>query len=79
MIGSPSVWCDGLKRACICATVGLPVQVVVAALEALNECIKLCAYAFDTHMERIMPCLFMRLQDQKDAVRNLSSDVLHGK
>ena len=54
-------------------------QVVIAALEALNECIKLCAFAFDSHMERIMPCLFMRLQDQKDAVRNLSSDVLHGE
>lgn len=55
-----------------------PPQVVVAALEALLESVKLCAHAFDAHMERIMPCLFMRLQDQKDAVRNLSFDVLQG-
>jgi len=29
-------------------------------------------------MERLLPCLFMRLQDQKDNVRNLSNEVLQG-
>ncbi|GBG73139.1 hypothetical protein CBR_g12856 [Chara braunii] len=51
-------------------------RVAQAALAALAELLPLCRKSFEAYLERILPLLFNRLIDQKEASRKMSARVL---
>ena len=53
-------------------------QVVQAALEVLRDSMRLCSHAYDSSLDRVLPCVFGKLLDQKDPVRVLAGEVVQG-